>query len=201
MLDGDFSTAERIYVEQGQAEEAIEMYQTMHRWTDAIKVAEQTGNGDASQMKLHYFEYLEKSGQEEAAAKLKEEEGDYVTAINLYLKGGFPAKAARIANTKHNIGGGQQLLEKIGRAMINAGMFEKAGDFYERMDDVMRAMELYIKGNAYRRAVELARRSFPEQVVRLEADWGIILSHRSRLMLPLTIILKLENMKKQSALP
>ena len=172
LLDGDFARAERIYVEQGQAEEAIEMYQTMHRWTDAIKVAEETGNGDASQMKLHYFEYLEKSGQEEAAAKLKEEEGDYVTAINLYLKGGFPAKAARIANTKHNIGGGQQLLEKIGRAMINAGMFEKAGDFYERMDDVMRAMELYIKGNAYRRAVELARRSFPEQVVRLEADWG-----------------------------
>ena len=172
VLEGDFAQAERIFVEQGQGEEAIEMYQVMHRWKDAIKVAQQTGNGDAEQMKADYFEYLKDSGQEEAAARLKEEEGDYITAINLYLKGGFPAKAARVVNTKRVSGGGQQLLERIASEMIRAGMYDKAGDFYERMDNVDRAMELYIKGNAFRSAVELARRCFPAQVVRLEADWG-----------------------------
>jgi intraflagellar transport protein 172 len=172
LLEANFAQAERIYVEQGQGEEAIEMYQMMHRWKDAIKVAQQTGNGDADQMKADYFEYLKDSGQEEAAARLKEEEGDYITAINLYLKGGFPAKAARVVNTKRVSGGGQQLLERIASEMIRAGMYDKAGDFYERMDNVERAMELYIKGNAYRSAVELARRCFPAQVVRLEADWG-----------------------------
>ena len=40
-LRGDYTRAERVFVKQGQVDEAIEMYQTLHRWDDAIKVAEQ----------------------------------------------------------------------------------------------------------------------------------------------------------------
>ena len=36
------------------------------------------------------------TGQEEKAAELKENEGDFVNAINLYLRGGLPAKAANV---------------------------------------------------------------------------------------------------------
>eukprot|EP00960_Hanusia_phi_P066627 766439-Hanusia_phi.AAC.4 len=37
---------------------------------------------------------------------------------------------------------------------------------------IERALEAYRKGNAYRKAVELARRNFPREVVQLELEWG-----------------------------
>ena len=39
-------------------------------------------------------------------------------------------------------------------------MLEKAGDFYEKMNVFDRALDCYVKGHAFRKAVELARRSF-----------------------------------------
>lgn len=33
-------------------------------------------------------------------------------------------------------------------------------------------MDAYRKGKTYRRAVELARGSFPQEVIRLEEEWG-----------------------------
>jgi len=35
-------------------------------------------------------------------------------------------------------------------------MHEKAGEFFEKMDNPERALEAYVKGNAYRKAVDLA---------------------------------------------
>jgi intraflagellar transport protein 172 len=47
-----------------------------------------------------------------------------------------------------------------------------AGDFYERMENTTRALDSFIKGKAFRRAVELSRRAFPDKVVWLEEQWG-----------------------------
>ena len=41
-------------------------------------------------MRQGYYQYLLDTRQEELAARLKEEEGDHIQAINLYLKGGLP---------------------------------------------------------------------------------------------------------------
>ena len=139
-LRGDYTRAERIFVKQGQVEEAIEMYQTLHRWDDAIKVAEQASHPEVEQMKTDYFAYLRDSGQEERAAELKAAEGDYVTAINLYLKGGYPARAAQIVKQHDVRSGGQQLLERIANDMTRAGMHERAGEFYEMLDQLDRAV-------------------------------------------------------------
>jgi len=156
-----------VYVKQGQVDEAIEMYQTLHRWDDAIKVAEQASHKDVEQMKSDYFGYLRDSGQEETAAELKAQEGDYVTAINLYLKGGYPARAAHIVKQHDVRSGGQQLLERIANDMTRAGMHERAGEFYEMLDQLDRALELYLQGRAYRPAVELVREVFIVHVVHV----------------------------------
>ena len=36
------------------------------------------------------------TGQEEKAAELKKNEGDFLNAVHLYLSGGLPAKAANV---------------------------------------------------------------------------------------------------------
>ena len=102
---------------------------------------------------------------------MKESEGQYREAIDLYLNGGFPAKAAKVI-TQHNITHPPQLLETVASSLSAAGMHDKAGEFYEKMDQSQRAYDSYLKGNAYRKAVELARRVFPSQVVTLQEAWG-----------------------------
>ena len=47
-------------------------------------------------------------------------------------------------------------------------MHEKAGDFFEKMDNRERALDSFVMGHAYRKAVDLAKRAFPNHVVTLE---------------------------------
>ena len=170
-LRGDYREAELVYLEQGQVDDAIELYQSMHKWGEAIRVAEQRKHPEAAEMKSNYFDYLLSSGQEDKAGQVKENEGDHDAAIDLYLRGGRPAKALQLINN-HGANHGTDTLERIAKALTRAKMYDKAGDLYEQMDHLDRALESYIKGHAFRPAVELARRAFPQQVVKLEQAWG-----------------------------
>ncbi|GBG27682.1 Intraflagellar transport protein 172-like [Hondaea fermentalgiana] len=171
LLQGDFRDAELIYLEQGQSDEAVEMYQTLHQWDEAIRVAEERNHPEAEDMRASYFDYLVSSGQEARAGAIREREGDYVEAIDLYLRGSRPAKAVYVVNT-YKKSYKADLLERIATALTNSGMHDKAGSFYERNGQMERALQSFKKGHAYRSAVELARREFPDQVIRLEEMWG-----------------------------
>ena len=43
-----------------------------------------------------YYKWLMDTQQEGKAGELKEKEGDHMAAINLYMKAGMPAQAARV---------------------------------------------------------------------------------------------------------
>lgn len=58
---------------------------------------------------------------------------------------------------------------------------EQAGELYERVDQESQALECYRKAGAFARAVELARRAFPDDVVRLEEQWGDHLADEKQL--------------------
>lgn len=75
------------------------MYQELHKWDDAIKIAEKTNHPEVREYKKNYFDWLLETNQEAKAAEVKEREGDYITAIGLYLKGSLPAKAANIVSS------------------------------------------------------------------------------------------------------
>lgn len=177
VLDKQFKRAEAVLLEQGQVETAMEMYQELHRWDEAIQVAEMKGM-DVEDMKRTYYDWLIETAQEEKAAQLKENAGDYNAAIRLYLQGGVPARAAQVAQT-HNVE--VSLQQTIAAALESGGMFEKAGDFYEKLQMPQKALEAYRKGHAYRRAVELARVHMPAEVVSLEEEWGDHLTNQCQL--------------------
>ena len=102
---------------------------------------------------------------------MREKEKKYQEAINLYLEGGLPARAAHVVN-HYGVSPPQQLFEAIASALLKAGMFEKAGDFFEKLQMNERAIDAYKKGHSFRRAVELSRKAFPGYVVSLEEAWG-----------------------------
>ncbi len=52
---------------------------------------------------------------------------------------------------------------------------------FEKVGDTERALAAFRKGKTYRRAVELARVTFPNEVVRLEEEWGDYLASQKQL--------------------
>ena len=56
------------------------------------------------------------------------------------------------------------------------------GELYEKVGGKeQEALDCYRKGHAYSRAVELARREFPGEVVHLEEEWGNHLADNKQL--------------------
>lgn len=71
----------------------------MVRWDDAIRVADTARHPQTDKLKRTHYQWLLQTAQEDKAAAVKEKEGDYLTAINLYLKGGLAARAAQVCPT------------------------------------------------------------------------------------------------------
>ncbi|XP_042245769.1 intraflagellar transport protein 172 homolog [Thunnus maccoyii] len=172
MLDKNFKLAEMHYMEQNAIDEAIEMYQELHMWDDCITVAEAKGHPELDSLRGNYYQWLTETSQDEKAGEVKESEGDFQGAINLYLKAGLPAKAARLAISRPQITNNSDTVSRIAASLIKGEFYERAGDLYEKIRNNQRALECYCKGGAFRKAVELARLAFPAEVVKLEEAWG-----------------------------
>lgn len=171
LLQSEFKKAEHILLSHGAVGECIQMYQSMHRWEDAMTVAEQRQWTGLRGLRKEYYDYLSDTKQEELAGKVKEKEGDYQAALALYLKGGFAVKAAELILSQgmHN---DHALCDRVAHALLNGRHFEKTGEFLYELGRHKQALDAYVKGQCYHRAVELARREFPGQVVGLEEEWG-----------------------------
>ncbi|XP_041357336.1 intraflagellar transport protein 172 homolog isoform X2 [Gigantopelta aegis] len=181
IMEKKFKEAESIYLEQNHVDEAMEMYQEMHMWDEAIEVAEAKSHPELDTLRRNYYQWLMETGQEETAGEVKEREEDYLSAINLYMKAGLPARAARLATSREELMSNSDLISRIASSLIKGELYEYAGDMYEKIKDYDRAMECFKKGKAYRRAVELARYAFPTEVVKLEEEWGDYLVSQKQL--------------------
>eukprot|EP00736_Rhodelphis_marinus_P012459 Rmarinus@m.5702 len=172
-LDKSFAAAERTLVDQGQIEEAMEMYQELHKWDDAIRRAEQSHHPEVQQLKTNYYEWLIDSGQEEKAAELKEREGDYAKSLQLYLKAGMPARAAKLIQS-YTFSYQHHDVEAIAQALVEARMFGRAGEFFEKLGSFDKAAECYRKGHVYQPLLKLCRKepSLRHKVVEYEEECG-----------------------------
>jgi len=94
VLNKHFKLAESLLLEQGETNRAIDMYRSLHKWDEAIEVAEAKNHPDLADLRSQYDNYLAHTHQEERAGQLKAREGDVQGALNLYLKAGLPARAA-----------------------------------------------------------------------------------------------------------
>ncbi|XP_037068847.1 intraflagellar transport protein 172 homolog [Pollicipes pollicipes] len=172
VFNRQFKDAEAIYLDNNQVDSVIRMYQNMNKWEEALNVAETRRHPDLPQLRANYHQWLMTTRQEEKAGELKEQEGDYLHAVQLYLRSGLPAKAARVTLNTPDLANNVGLINGIAQALITAELFEKAGEMYERVNELEPALDCYRKGNAYSRCVALARSNFPAVVVQLEEEWG-----------------------------
>eukprot|EP01002_Notosolenus_urceolatus_P003783 NODE_19_length_3654_cov_89.288766_g15_i0.p1 GENE.NODE_19_length_3654_cov_89.288766_g15_i0~~NODE_19_length_3654_cov_89.288766_g15_i0.p1 ORF type:complete len:1188 (-),score=541.95 NODE_19_length_3654_cov_89.288766_g15_i0:89-3412(-) len=171
ILNKNFKLAETIYIEQGQVEEAMQMWKELKQFDKVVQLALARRLPDADEMKSQYLEWLQSEHQEEKAADMYLADGKFKEAVGMYLKGGMPGKAAHVVQ-EHNLELPKDILEAIAAALAKAQMFERAGQFFEKLSYHERALDAYKKGHSFRPAVELARKEFPAYVKSLEEAWG-----------------------------
>lgn len=170
-LRGELAAAEAALLEAGRAEDAVALYAGLQEWDEALAVADAHGLPSADSLRGQCMDALLSSGQEDRAAAIREREGDLPGAAALYLKGGLPAKAAALVAANPSAFP-RDLLERVTAALAGAGMYARAGVLLERLGDAPRALESYVRGHAWRQAVDLARRAAPGRVTELERRWG-----------------------------
>jgi intraflagellar transport protein 172 len=171
LLEKQFAKAESLLLDQRESNAVMDFYQELHKWDDVIRVAEAIDYQDIASLKGNYFEWLIETKQEARAAEMRESEGQYAEAIDLYLRSGLPVRAANVI-TEFNVKVPDSTEEKIVNALINAELFEKAGEYYERKGNAQKALECYVKGNVYDKAVDLARTKNSPHVTKLLEKWG-----------------------------
>ena len=61
------------------------------------------GHPELDNLRRNYYQWLMDTNQEGKAGELKEREMDYMAALNLYMKAGMPARAARLVTSREVI--------------------------------------------------------------------------------------------------
>ncbi|KAI9219008.1 hypothetical protein BC828DRAFT_407082 [Blastocladiella britannica] len=181
VMEGDFKLAERIYLENGRIQDAMAMYQDLHKWDASIKVAELAHVPDVEHLRQQYFDWLLESGQEERAAELREEEGNWLGATQLYLKARMPSRAAQLLRQRNLMAANPELVERTATALAKAELWEKAGELFLALGQRDRALEAYERGHCFKPAIDLCRTYDPSRVVQLEEKWGDHLVHTRQL--------------------
>ncbi|EER08158.1 wimple/ift172, putative [Perkinsus marinus ATCC 50983] len=173
VMKKQFSIAEEVYIEHGHLEDAIRMYQSIHKYDEAIRLAEHHCYPDVMRLKTEYLQWLLQTHQEDLAGDLQEREGNYEKAIALFLKSGMAARAASVVAKHSQMNYSQELLQKIASSLKAVGCDGKAGELYEKMGMLQPAMDSYRRGHAYHRAIELATKHGQFAAVpMLHEEWG-----------------------------
>lgn len=58
VLSKQFKQAEMAYLEQGQVQDAMDMYQELHKWDESIAVAEARGHPEVQTLRRNYLQWL-----------------------------------------------------------------------------------------------------------------------------------------------
>lgn len=172
LLAGDLRAAERIYVDQGDLDAALQMYIKLRRWDDAIKLAERRGYPGLYDLKEKQMTYLLATNQEEKAGEVLEERGERDKALTLYMKANKPGRAAKLALKTPSLIQNEDLVSRIISLLVRSELYELAGDLAQKTNQLDTAMKFYKKGNSYSRAIEIARVVSPDEVTVLEEEWG-----------------------------
>ena len=181
ILDKQFNNAENLLLQNNLLDEAMEILNELQKWDESVKIAEKYNHPEIVGIKSQYFSWLVNNDQLDRAAELKEREGDFNTAINLYIKGGYPAKAANLVKAYDTSKFDNTVLENIVKNLMKVGVYEKAGELLELMGHYQRSLEAYQQSKCYSKAVEIAKKYIPNRVERLEEEWGDYLSEQKQI--------------------
>ena len=179
ILDKRFNDAESLLLENNLLDETVEILNELQKWDESVKIAEKYAHPDIAKIKGQYYDWLLSNDQLDKAAQVKEHDGDFMTAIDLYIQGGYPAKAANLVKNYYNqTNFDKTVLEKIIANLNQVGIYEKSGELLEIIGHHQRALDAYRQAKCFSKAVEVAKRNKIKNIEKLEEEWGEYLSEQ-----------------------
>ncbi|XP_076179801.1 intraflagellar transport protein Oseg2 [Ptiloglossa arizonensis] len=171
ILNGELKTAEAIYLEQNELNQALDMYQKYWRWEDALFLAQNRGWPGLQELRDRHLTWLLESGQTARAAAILEATNPR-RAVKLYLEARRAGRAARLVLADDELLDDKSIVNEIVRVLRATDLMELAGELLEKTSEPLEAIKCYSQAGVFARALELARKVDPTSVVDLERDWG-----------------------------
>ncbi|XP_076636937.1 intraflagellar transport protein Oseg2 [Colletes latitarsis] len=171
ILNGELKTAEAIYLEQNELNQALDMYQKYWRWEDALLLAQNRGWPGLQELRDRQLTWLLESDQAARAAAILEASNPR-QAVKLYLESRRAGRAARLVLADDNLLENKSIVSEIVKVLKATDLMELAGEVFERTSEPLEAIKCYSNAGVFARALELARKVEPTSVVDLERDWG-----------------------------
>ena len=168
LLDNDW---ERF--ESGDFDTVLKTYLNTFNWDRAIQFARHYGRTElVSDIQAKYYDWLLETGQHSIAAQILEQSGKFEEAVALYIKSGRMYQVAKLITSQFESNNhlSKSLVLSVIDELKKFDSFEEAGDLLQLpiIDDVDGALRSFIKAKSFAKAINLARKSFPDQVVSLE---------------------------------
>lgn len=193
LLKGQFGVAESLLIERDMRDKAMEMFQDMHRWEDAIRLGRQSGQGQ--EMEQQFVKWLLESGQNLKAGEILLKSGDVDRAADLFKKEGLPGVGAK-KMLEAKVSKTHSVWERVESECDSKGLFWILGEVYLYRGKRRKALNAFIKGNHFAKAVHLARKEQPEIVVGLHEKWGDWLQKQGDLEEAVHHFIEASNVKK-----
>ncbi|CAE7947670.1 IFT172, partial [Symbiodinium sp. KB8] len=163
MLAKQFQRAEAILLDHNELDEALAMYQELHKYNESIQLAERKNHPKLMHLKNYYLQWLLSTQQEEKAGELQEIDGDYVRlrfpdlrSLHFGWKYGFVFSAASHPAAAADC--------------IAAWRFSHASDRGKALPMALTGLGLGLGLALSRRALASPRRGFCRVACRAEAE-------------------------------
>ncbi|XP_066998302.2 intraflagellar transport protein 172 homolog [Anabrus simplex] len=181
IFEHNIEAAVEVYVKKHCIQEALDLLTHYRLWDEAYDLASRLGYINVEDFREKYISHLLATKQFRRAAELKESQGQLVSAFFYYVRGGSPAMAAKIMIQKKELLNDKELTEIILDTLKKKKNYEIAGQIYEELNEKELAFQMYSAGSAFAKAIELARKLSPTEVVLLEEKWGDhLMSHQQQ---------------------
>ena len=125
VLEKNFKEAEELMLKNNMIKEAIELYKELHKYEEALRIAENHHITEYNSMKQEYFDWLIRSEMFDKAAELKIKEGFYTEAIKYYIQGDMQVKAANFI-IKHKVVLDSKTIDYLVNAIMQVGLVDIA---------------------------------------------------------------------------
>jgi len=190
MLDKQFSNAENLLLANNLDREASNLLLEYNKYEESLAIAERQNFPDVNQIRGKYLEYLLENKIYDKAGMIYEKEGKFDAAIKIYIEGNLHINAVNLIIreknninckifTKENID--KKLVKLLSDSLNSCGLFEKSAEFIlEVTNDVNTAVDLFIRGNNYDKALNTAKKNLlalnkgskGNIITKIEENWG-----------------------------
>ena len=96
LIKKKFDEAKNLLLDNNLIQEAIDVFKEIHKYLDAIEIAEKYKLPESELMKKEYLNWLVANEMYDEIAKIKIKEGAFIEAVKNYIQGDMQLKAVNL---------------------------------------------------------------------------------------------------------